>query len=182
MAIDNHCYAYEYALLTGETEITYVYLALVEHSTLHFEKKYLPKGYGESEILEIDKSPLSGYCIYQAGGEGGYPLAYEGSYDYTREENVDVEHHHYEAVGYNRCSVCTVLDEEDTERIADCSYIYYENAIASVNSLPEGNSYIDLAGYPFVSLEVDKERMEAYVTYLDNGQEKVRTYKFFVKK
>ena len=71
VAIEDNNYAYEYALLSGENEITYVYLAFKEGRTIHFDKQYLPKGYGESDVLKVNPDPLSGYSIYQLGGEGG---------------------------------------------------------------------------------------------------------------
>ena len=78
IAIDDHNHAYEYALLTGENEITYVYTAFKNIGNIHFDKKYLPEDYatGEEEIWE--RSAWDGYCIYvEQMDEDGYTCSYE---------------------------------------------------------------------------------------------------------
>lgn len=47
IAMENHNHGYEYALLTGENEITYVYTAFKERHNIHFGEKYLPSDFGE---------------------------------------------------------------------------------------------------------------------------------------
>ncbi len=47
IAVENHNYGYEYVLLSGANELTYVYTAFKERRNIHFDEKYLPSDFGE---------------------------------------------------------------------------------------------------------------------------------------
>lgn len=57
LAIDGIWHAYEYALLTGDNQITYVYLSFVHEDKVRMNHSYLPSGYEEmfeeSDVYEI---------------------------------------------------------------------------------------------------------------------------------
>lgn len=98
IAIENHNYGYEYALLSGKNEITYIYTAFKERRNIHFEEKYLPSDYGELyyegktldewqaenfDNPQVDTGPVSasvimeGYSIYlDSEASSGYGWTY----------------------------------------------------------------------------------------------------------
>jgi beta-lactamase regulating signal transducer with metallopeptidase domain len=61
---NNHCY--EYALLTGENKITYIFLDFIDEKNLKFDLQYLPKNY---ENEKTDKK--RGYTIYNYYKDNG---------------------------------------------------------------------------------------------------------------
>lgn len=63
---NNHCY--EYALLTGENNITYVFLEFINEENLEFDLQYLPKNY-ENAITD-QKKGYSIYIYYKDNGDG----------------------------------------------------------------------------------------------------------------
>ncbi len=79
IAIENHFSEYEYALLTGENEITYIYTAYRFADDISFDMDYLPSDYMENEGEEFG----SGYSIYIT------EFSKDGiAYDYTRDRVV----------------------------------------------------------------------------------------------
>lgn len=56
IAIENHDYTYEYVLLSGENQITYVYITHLDRGELRFDESYLPSDFcygapeGEEQI------------------------------------------------------------------------------------------------------------------------------------
>lgn len=63
---NNHCY--EYALLTGENKITYIFLDFINEKNLKFDTKYLPKNF-ENEKTD-KKNGYTIYKYYQDNGDG----------------------------------------------------------------------------------------------------------------
>lgn len=169
IAVLADAYTYEYALLTGENEITYVYLALrLDKESLHLSEDYLPTDYDELNDWEHD---IWGESIYLESEDKDGNEVIGRSYDYSREEQVEKLQYHYENDGYNSFSVCTVLDENGKEIIKDCTYNYYKNRIDSLYGLPEEKVYTELGGYEYVSLELDEDSHVATVGYRKDGIE-----------
>lgn len=75
IAQENFDCTYEYALLTGENEITYVSTAFVYRKDIHFDEKYLPSDFMTEEGREFG----SGYSIYMEGNpsSGMYSTEYD---------------------------------------------------------------------------------------------------------
>lgn len=77
IAVENHCNSYEYALLSGKHQITYIYTLHVPREEIKFDTKYLPSDYMTEEGRDFG----SGYSIYRVNrGESMI------TYDYNREE------------------------------------------------------------------------------------------------
>ena len=73
IAVENHGNSYEYALLSGENQITYIYTLFFTKEDIRFDEKYLPIDFMTEEGKEFG----SGYSIYvKAQGSGAI------SYDY----------------------------------------------------------------------------------------------------
>lgn len=72
--MENHGNSYEYALLSGENEITYIYTLFFSKEDVRFDEQYLPKDFMSEEGKEFG----SGYSIY-AKSQGSSVI----TYDYT---------------------------------------------------------------------------------------------------
>lgn len=163
VAIDGHLGNYEYALLSGEKEITYVYVWGMNGENRHIKPEYLP--------LESENGK-DNYSIYLIKKELLLDDVAAYSYDNTREYFVKVEQHHYEKIDFNLFYVNTYLNEQGGEMIQDCSFVYYKNKYDSTHGLPEEVVYEELAGYEFKSLKMNEEKTIAIVTYFDGEEEK----------
>ena len=60
IAIENYGYSYEYALLSGEQQITYIYTLFISKKDVRFDEQYLPTDFMTEEGKEFG----SGYSIY----------------------------------------------------------------------------------------------------------------------
>ena len=169
IAVDGHSYCYEYALLSGERQITYIYSSLNYKDDLKkIEEKYLPDYFdSKQETLEFGE----GYSIYIENKSET-----EISYDYTRDSVVKVWKHHPVTIGYNWFSVDTCLDEQDREIIQTCSYMYYENEEDAIYGLPKEIIYTELEGCEYRSVNLNAENTKAIVTYFDGKEEKRMEY------
>lgn len=169
IAADGHSNCYEYALLSGERQITYIYSILNYKDDLKkIDAKYLPDNF-DSRQQELGFG--EGYSIYlESESDIGI------SYDYTRDSVVKVWKHHPVDVGYNWFSVDTCLDEQDKEIIQTCSYMYYEDEHDALYGLPEEITYTELEGYEYRSVILNVEKTKAIVTYYDGVEEKKMEY------
>lgn len=172
MAVDGHSGEYEYALLTREKQITYVFTSFFREEGMEkIPKEYMPYEFEDmSRTLEETVDNYSIYFVRWDEEIGSY------EYDYSRDSLVAVEEHYYARVGYNVFYVNTYLDENDVEIIRDCSYMYYKSKYDSIYGLPEEIFYTELAGCRLKSLELNKEKTIATVTYYDGEEEKVMEY------
>lgn len=174
IAINGNNHAYEYALLSGEREITYIYTSFTSEQDLKkIDAGYLPADY-DTHMNQLGFG--EGYNIYivkmdeHLGEIQGYQT------DYTRDELVEVNEYHPVTIGYNWFTVCTRLDEEDNEIIEYCAYMYYDNRHDSLYGYPEEIQYGELAGYRFKSVELNDDKTLATVTYYDDEEEKTMEY------
>jgi len=60
IAVENHHHQYEYALLSGENQITYIYTSFFWKDDIKFDQKYLPKDF----MKEQEDTFYDGYSIY----------------------------------------------------------------------------------------------------------------------
>ena len=169
IAVDGHSYCYEYALLTGERQITYIYSGLNSKADLKkIDEKYLPSNFdSRQDELEFGE----GYSIYLKSRSGGGI-----SYDYTRNPVVEVWKHHPVEVGYNWFSVDTCLDEQDREIIQTCSYMYYKDEHDAMYGLPQEITFTELEGYEYRFVILNVEKTKAIVTYFDGKEEQKMEY------
>lgn len=81
IAIENHGYTYEYVLLSGENQITYVYITHLDRDEMRFDEGYLPSDFcygapeGEEQIYY-------GYSLYISEIDKKHGLI---DYDYDKE-------------------------------------------------------------------------------------------------
>lgn len=175
IAQDGYWDNFEYAMLTGENQITYIYTAMLSSDSLKkVDKKCLPKDFDERQEAYTG---IEGYTIYlkkvnfnQDGSVSDW------SCDYTRDSVAEVTKNHWAQIGYNLFYVTTYMNENDEELIKECSFSYYESRHDSIFGLPEEIVYTELAGYPYKSLELSKDKSTAIVTYYDGTEEKEMCY------
>ncbi len=74
IAIENHNNAYEYALLTGENQITYIYTSFYDREKIPFDAQYLPEDFMTDEGREFG----SGYNIY-VSRQGSHGIVYDNT-------------------------------------------------------------------------------------------------------
>ena len=168
IAVENYHHQYEYALLTGENQITYVFTAYFEEEDVEFDTKYLPTDFMTSEGRSIE----SGYNIYLIQHNTmGF------SYDTTRAEYVDVIKSHSEDIQDSTFLVFTKLDDQNREIIQYCKFCYYESPadrddFNTYDTESEDTFWYDLEGHEFVDLRLNPDRTHAVVTYLEEDEEK----------
>lgn len=168
IAVDYAPISYEYALLTGDNQITYFFVMF--KNNLKTDKKYLPSDY------MVDKTPNSSYdvdfSIYIVSETG-----YGRDLDYSKDEYVTVMACHNKDVGDYAESfmVRTEFDENNKEFITGFEYFYPWTDINAENLDKE--EYHNLDGYEYVSLDYNYDTREAYIEYIDNGEHKIYTYK-----
>ncbi len=163
IAIDNHFHSYEYALLTGDNQITYIATSIFGADDLHFDTDYLPSDY----MCEPKEDFFgSGYCIYIK--ERTEDVV---DYDYTRDEIVPIRDVHSEQKDDNYFYVDTIVQEDGKEVITECEYYVWENVNQWAGE-PEITVYPQLNGYEFRKLSLNRERTSAVITYFDGQSER----------
>lgn len=165
VAVDANAHTYEYALLSGENQITYVLLSVL--SKVHLDGEYMPLEYEKEDNLI---SGIWDYSIYLISEEKEGDMIVSRDYDFSREEQTEVLKYHYEMDGYNTFYVNTVVGADGKETIKNCSYNYFKNRKDAMYGLPEKKIYEDLEGCRLVKLELDTEQKIATVTYEKNGE------------
>lgn len=166
IAVENAAHRYEYALLTGDNEITYINTAWVEREHMKCPQEYLPYDFMTEEGREFG----SGYSIYYSSVSSNAI-----STDYTRDPVTEVLDSHMEILDDIHFMVRVVLDEQGREIISDC-LIYTVNDLKVKEML-----YDDLSGMEYKDMELDREQRKVYITYLDGGKEKIKEYEMIVK-
>lgn len=169
VAVDGHSYSYEYALLTGEKQITYIYSSFKYANDLKkIKKEYLPSNFdSRQDYLGFGE----GYSIYLVSKDN-----MGMSHDYTRDSVVEVWKHHPVTIGYNWFSVDTCLDDQDREVIQKCSYMYYKDEHDAMYGLPQEMVFTELEGYEYRYVVLNVEKTKAIVTYFDGKEEKKMEY------
>lgn len=174
IAMDAYDCSYEYALLTGERQITYIYTSFMRTDTLQkIDSQYLPRDYDKRQD---EMEGPEGYNIYLISVEvmDGEVISWDS--DFTRDQTVDALEYHSVSIGYNWFSVGTYLDENDTEIIKNCSYCYYDNMHDAMYGIADEIEYTELEGYRYKSVKLSKGKTKAIVTYYDGEEEKTYEY------
>lgn len=160
IAVENHHYSYEYAMLTGENQITYVSMAFREKEDVSFNKEYLPSDF----MTEVGRSFTSGYSIYISS------ISSSGiSYDETREKVVEVMDAHMERIEDSYFIVRVKLDEENREIITECVFDYQESLY---DEEADSTVYSQLNGMIYKDLKLNEDRTKAIVTYYEDKEQK----------
>ncbi len=164
VAVYNHCGEYEYALLTGENQITYVYTAYRTKEEVSFDDKYFHIDNEET----MKTSDLNGYSIYLLWTD-----EWCMDYDYTRQAVVPVTKTHGEQTADKNSYfyVKTEVKEDDKEYITNCEYYYWESMR---DSEPDITTYSDIEGCEYVSFQLNEEKTEAQVTYRNQDGEECK--------
>lgn len=174
VAMEAYNNGYEYALLTENNKIVYIYTMYKTSDQLEkIDLKYLPSDYDTSQQ---ENEPGEGYSIYleKVDMYDGEVLGW--SYDYSRNETVEVLTYHPLTVGYNHFTVCTYLDNEGNEIIKYSAYVYYKDVADSLYGLPQEIQYNELSGMPYKDASLDETKENALITYYENGVEKTKIY------
>ena len=160
IAMENHHYSYEYAMLTGENQITYVSMAFREKEDVNFNKEYLPSDF----MTEVGRSFTSGYSIYISS------ISSSGiSYDETREMIVEMTDAHMERIEDSYFIVRVKLDEENREIITECVFDYQESLY---DEEADSTVYSQLNGMFYKDLKLNEDRTKAIVTYYEDKEQK----------
>lgn len=170
IAIDNHHHAYEYAMLTAENQLTYIYTIFFDREDVEFGQEYLPVDYMEPQENHF----YAGESIYiklidRVDGDI--------QYDYTKDEYVTVTDGHGIWVESSYFTVRVQYDDRNREIITECEFAYMEPALDLDNVLTydlesDNTLFMDLAGYEYRDVELDRDTNTVIVTYVDAGQEK----------
>jgi len=173
IAVDGYAGDFEYALLSGENEITYICICCYGEDSLgKVQGEFLPKNSASvrNQTTERQRENYSIYTIENDEHPGEY------LHSHTRDAWVAMDEHHYVKIDYNLFYVNTYLDDTDTEIIRDCSFVYHTSKHDAFYGLPDEIVYKELQGYKFKSLELNEEQTIATVTYYDGDEEKTREY------
>ena len=160
VAVENKGYTYEYALLSGTNEITYIMTMDFHKNDVHFDAKYLPSDYMTDEV---------GYSIYNtSAGKDEY------SNIYSRDPNPEVTDVHNVTVDgeYSMVSVFVKLDQDGNEVITSVSY-----SVTDAKALKtDTKEFHELDGKIYKDIKADFKEHKATITYLDGGEEKTAVY------
>ena len=165
IAVENAGYKYEYALLTGKNQITYISTSFIDKENVKYSEDYLPYDF----MTEEGRAFGSGYSIYYASVSSSMIDT-----DYTRDPVPEVRDGHLRMIGDDNFVVRVRLDEQGREIITECGLFSYNPETEEEKEI----LYDDLNGMQYKDMEVDREKKTVVVTYVDEGEEK--TKEFFV--
>lgn len=175
IAQDGYWDNYEYAMLTGENQITYVYTAMLHSNSLKkVDKKLLPKDFDKRQEAFTG---IEGYTIYLRDVNyhpDGSILSWDC--DYSRDVMVEVINYHRVEIDYNSFYVVTYLNEKDEELIKECKFVYYQSQKDSVTGLPESIHCMELAGHFYKDVALSADKGTTIVTYYDGTEVKEKRY------
>lgn len=163
IAVLNAANTYEYALLTGENEITYVCTMYTLEKDVHFDQSYLPKDYMSDE----NRSFGSGYSIYYTKVT---PDAIES--DYTRNEKPDIFDAHQKGIGKDSFVCYTIYNESGEEVITGVSFFLFHdvNKEDTVTEFPVEDDMI------YKGIDYNDERNGIIITYEKDGKLQTKEY------
>lgn len=168
IAVENAAHKYEYALLTGENEITYISTAYIEREGIEFDEAYLPYDFMTEEGRDFG----SGYSIYYASVSSSMIDT-----DYTRNPVTEVRDAHTRRLDDGNFVVRVILDEQGREIIDDCVYYTFDEELIMLKDYEgEETVYIELRGMEYKSMELDRNRKVVSVTYKDGDSEKIKEF------
>ncbi len=160
IAIENHHYSYEYALITGENQITYISVSGRDKEKVKFSKDYLPEDF----MTEAGRNFTSGYSIYISSISSDHI-----SYDTTRAQTVTVRDAHMEQIEDSYFVVHVELDEENREIITECNFEHYESQHDEEADI---TVYSELNGMIYKDLRLNEDRTKAIIVYYEDKEQK----------
>lgn len=163
IAVENAANSYEYALLPGGNEIVYIYTSYIEKNRVKFDEAYLPYDFMTEEGREFG----SGYSIYYGSVSSMGISTY-----FTRDPMPEVTDAHVRMSGDDMFFVHVRLNEGGKEIITGCSFYVYNKSGEEVSS----KEYHDIDDAEYKDMEMNRDRTEVTVTYIENGVEKTITY------
>lgn len=170
VAVENHHSGYEYVLLTGKNQLTYISTNNLVGESVHFNKEYLPEDF----MTEEGTSFTSGYSIYLI-----YINDESADYDFTRNDSVDVVEYEIEHIGDDLFRVETKEDSKGKKIITECSFEEYDGL---VDDFPDITTYDDLEGFEFEGLTINEKERKAIVSYMDGNEVKQWEQEIPIKK
>lgn len=180
IAIDGHADAYEYALLSGEHEITYVYISYMNRDKLHIDTGLLPSDYDQAMNLSYEQYLSKRFSIYLSEinyNSQGNPESW--NYDYTREENVQLLEYEYVSMNdYDYFQVEMIMDENDEPIINRCIMTTFPNRHEALYGTGDITEYTELHGYLYKDLTIDEASRTITVTYEEEGTIKTMMYPY----
>lgn len=156
IAVENAASSYEYAMLTGENTIAYIYTSYIDSYKIKFDKNYLPDDFMTDENREFG----SGYSIYYSSVSS---MAIET--DYTKDPVTLVSGAHMRYVGSDGKSVYVryELDKESREIITGCD-LYDADGNEEEFDLPE------IVGLEYVSMTNDYDSDKLIIRCREDGE------------
>ena len=180
IAIDGHRNAYEYALLSGDHEITYIYTSFMNQNKLHMDTALLPSDYDQAMNLSYEQYLGKRFSIYLSEinyNNQGDPESWD--YDYTREENVQLLQYEYVSINdYDYFQVEMIMDENDNPIINRCLMTTFPNRHEAFYGTGDITEYTELHGYLYKNLTVDEASHTITVTYEEDGTIKTMMYPY----
>ena len=163
IAVENAAHKYEYALLTGKNEITYICTSFIYREDVKFNPDYLPYDYMTEEGRQFG----SGYSLYYGSVSSDSISTY-----YTRDAVEEVTEAHLCMIDDSTFAVRVRIDEQGREMILECSYY-----TVNYKTFEETESlYPELKGMQYLDVTTDYENRSVTVTYLDGAEQKTKTY------
>lgn len=163
IAVENAAHKYEYALLTGENEITYIHTSFIYKEDVEFSEDYLPYDF----MTEEGRAFGSGYSIYY-----GKVSASEIHTDYTRDPTPETRDAHTKVIGDENFVVRVILDEQGREMIDSCVQWSFDPETWEHEEI----QYDDLKGMEYKDMEANREKNTVVVTYMDGEEEKTKEF------
>lgn len=164
IAVENAAHKYEYALLTGNNEITYICTCYIDREDVKFSKDYLPYDF----MTEEGRAYGSGYSIYYASVSSSMI-----DIDYTRDPAPEVRDGHLRMIGDDSFIVRVRLDEQGREIITECALFSYAPETEEEKEI----LYDDLNGMQYKNMEVDRNQGTIVVIYIDGEEEKTKEFR-----
>ena len=156
VAVDNADYTYEYALITGENRITYIFTECVESDKIRFDEKYLPDDF----MTDDNRGFGSGYSIYYSSVSSSMILN-----DYTRDPVTVVTGAHMRYIGQDGETfyVRYRLDDDGREIITEC--VFFDSDLNE-----EDYELSEVEGMEFVGMESDYDSDSLILKCRENGE------------
>ena len=174
VAIDGRDYTYEYAMLTGENRIAYIYLSFMSDpgKLKAVPREYLPADYTE-KMSALGSGSLDDYNIYinpLLSGDGMWVM------DYSRDsyDTVDERHVLVLVSADDVFIVCTTHYADGSELIDHCEHIRSDMNSDDVTMI-NADCIPDARGTNYVSVTQEGDRI--ILTCSDDGGDKEYVYK-----
>lgn len=169
VAIDGYGYTYEYAILTGENRIAYIFLSFMNNpdKLKAVPREYLPKDYEK----RMSSPGLDGYNIYidpiLSNDEAWFT-------DYSRDSHETVENWHVVNIDEDDMfSVLTTICADRSELVDRCE-LRHSDMRSDIDTIVNADCIPEARGKQYVGARLDGDRV--IVTCSDDSGEKEYVY------